>query len=199
MRDEKLWRYSGLARLWSWALIVASLGLLVLAIPLEAGSPGGLDARYLISLVVMSVLTAAVLYPFFLMWLRRSAMPSLRLEHAEPSGSRRLLAASSADWRKWGLITTVLIFAGGAAVMVFLVALLGRGGTAEGVTVGMIAAWGLATLRDTRKISSAEAEQGRRYYAACKRPTGVGHKLVWVPAEDGEERAPRRDASGARA
>jgi hypothetical protein len=199
VNDEKLWRYRGLAKLWSWALIVAAIGLLGLAIPLEAGSPGGLDDRYLISLVAVSVITAAILYPFFLMWLRRSAMPSLRLEQAEPASGRRLLAASSSDWRRWGAITTVLIFVGGAAVMVFLVALLGRGGTAEGVTIGMIAAWGLATLRDTRKISSAEAEQGRRYYAACKRPTGVAQKLVWIPAEGSVPDATAEGAPRARA
>ena len=53
VNDEKLWRYRGLAKLWSWALIVAAIGLLGLAIPLEAGSPGGLDTRYLISLVAV--------------------------------------------------------------------------------------------------------------------------------------------------
>lgn len=197
--EEKLWRYRGLAKLWSWALIIAAIGLLGLAIPLEIGSPGGLDASYLISLGAISVVTAAVLYPFFLMWLRRSAMPSLRLEEAEPASGPRRLEASNADWRRWSAITTLLIFAGGAAVMVFLIGMLGRGGTAEGVTVGMIAAWGLATLRDTRRISSAEAEQGRRYYAACRRPTGVGHKLVWVPSERGSAEPAREDASGARA
>jgi hypothetical protein len=74
------------------------------------------------------------------------------------------------------------MFLGSAAVMVFLVGVLGRGGTAEGVTVGMMAAWGLATLSDVRRIRAAEAAEGRRYYAACRRPTGVGNNLVWVPA-----------------
>lgn len=194
MAEEKLWRYRGLAKLWSWALITAALGLFALAVPLEAGSPGGLGGRFLISLAAVSVVTAAVLYPFFLMWLRRSAMPSLRLGEASPASGRRRLEASRADWRKWALISTVLIFAGGAAVMVFLIGMLGRGGTAEGVTVGMIAAWGLATLWDTRKITAAEAADGRRYYAACKRPTGVGHKLVWISDAPAKDTAPA-DAS----
>ena len=33
-------------------------------------------------------------------------------------------------------------------MMVFLIGVLGRGGTAEGVVVGMLAAWGAATLVD---------------------------------------------------
>ena len=66
-------------------------------------------------------------------------------------------------------------------MLTFLVGVLGRGGIAEGVVVGMIAAWGLATLEDARRIEGIEAAEGRRYYAACHRPTGVGNRLVWLP------------------
>jgi hypothetical protein len=67
-------------------------------------------------------------------------------------------------------------------MLVFLIGVLGAGGTAEGVVVGMVAAWGAATLEDARRIDAAEAAEGRRYYAACRRPTGVGGKLVWIAA-----------------
>ena len=54
----------------------------------------------------------------------------------------------------------------------------------------MLAAWGAATLEDVRRIRAAERAEARRYYASCRRPTGVGNKLVWVP-----HRAPS-DAAG---
>jgi hypothetical protein len=50
----------------------------------------------------------------------------------------------------------------------------------------MLAAWGLATLDDARRITAIEAEEGRRYFAACRRPTGVGNHLVWLPRRAGE-------------
>jgi hypothetical protein len=52
--------------------------------------------------------------------------------------------------------------------------------------VGMLAAWGLATLKDARRIESIEADEGRRYFAACRRPTGVGNQLVWMPRRPAE-------------
>jgi hypothetical protein len=45
----------------------------------------------------------------------------------------------------------------------------------------MLVAWGLATLEDVRRIRAVEAAEGRRYFAACRRPTGVGNRLVWLP------------------
>ena len=77
-----------------------------------------------------------------------------------------------------------ILLVGGAAMLVFLIGVLGKGGTAEGVVVGIIAAWGAATLEDVRRIRATEAAEGRRYYAACRRPTGVGRKLVWVAGRD---------------
>jgi hypothetical protein len=68
-------------------------------------------------------------------------------------------------------------------MMTFLIGVLGGGGTAEGVVVGLIAAWGLATLEDARAIDRAEDAEGRRYYAAVRRPAAVGDHLVWLPAE----------------
>ena len=47
--------------------------------------------------------------------------------------------------------------------------------------MGMLAAWGAATLEDVSRIRELEATEGRRYYAACRRPTGVGNQLVWLP------------------
>ena len=59
--------------------------------------------------------------------------------------------------------------------------LLADAGVAEGVVVGMLAAWGLATLEDARRIRRTEDAEGRDYFAACRRPTSVGDRLVWVP------------------
>ena len=180
--DEKLWRYASLARLWSWALVASGIALLGLAAAMEAGSPGGIDGWWVAAAFGISGVTGVILYPFFRVWLRRSAMPSLKLPQAQPASGPRRLEATPADWRRWAVIIGVVMFVGSAAVMVFLVGVLGRGGTAEGVTVGMMAAWGLATLSDVRRIRAVEAEEGRRYYAACRRPTGVGNNLVWVQA-----------------
>ena len=41
--DRKLWRYSSLARLWSWCLIVVAVLLLPFSIALQAGSAAGLS------------------------------------------------------------------------------------------------------------------------------------------------------------
>lgn len=187
--NEKLWRYEGLARLWSWALIVSSALLLGLAALLEAGSSGGLTIGWIATAVVTTGLTGLLLYPFFRVWLRRSAMPSLRLDQATRASGPRRLEASPADWRRWAVIIGVVMFVGAAATMVFLVGVLGRGGIAEGVTVGMVAAWGLATLSDVRNIRAAEQREGRRYYAACRRPTGVAHNLVWLPSRRERDRS----------
>jgi hypothetical protein len=122
-------------------------------------------------------------YPLLRVWLRRSAMPSLRLPQASRSSGPRLLHAAPRDWRRWGVVTTAVLTVGGTAMMTFLIGVLGGGGTAEGVVVGLIAAWGLATLEDARAIDRAEDAEGRRYYAAVRRPAAVGDHLVWLPAE----------------
>jgi len=106
----------------------------------------------------------------------------VRLPQAVRATGPRRLEASPRDWRRWAAVTCGVLLVGGAAMLVFLVGVLGPGGTAEGVVVGMLAAWGAATLEDVRRIRAAELAEGRRYYAACRRPTGVGSKLVWIAA-----------------
>jgi hypothetical protein len=189
--DEKLWRYSSLARLWSWCLIVVAGLLLLLSIALQAGADEGLGSRWFAALIGITGLTGILLYPLFRVWLRRTALPSVRLPQAVRATGPRRLEASPRDWRRWALATGAVLLVGGAAMLVFLVGVLGRGGTAEGVVVGMLAAWGAATLEDARRIRAIEAAEGRRYYAACRRPTGVGNRLVWLPGRA------RGDAPGA--
>lgn len=178
---EKLWGYASLARLWSWCLIVVSGLLLLLSIALQAGAVEGLSSRWFAAVIGVSGVTGILLYPLFRVWLRRSALPSVRLPQAVRATGPRRLEASPRDWRRWALVTGAILLVGGAAMLLFLVGVLGRGGTAEGVVVGMIAAWGAATLEDARRIRAIEAAEGRRYYAACRRPTGVGNRLVWLP------------------
>jgi hypothetical protein len=186
--DEKLWRYASLARLWSWSLIVVAGLLLLLSIAIQAGDEEGLSPRWFATLLGVTGLTGPVLFPLFRVLLRRAALPSVRLPQAVRASGPRRLEASPRDWRRWTVVSGAILLAGGAALLVFLIGVLGRGGTAEGVVVGMIAAWGAATLEDVRRIRAAEAAEGRRYYAACRRPTRVGSKLVWM-AGPGARRA----------
>lgn len=179
----KLWRYSRLARVWSWSLIVSAAILLVVAVLIRAGSDDGIDLRWMGVVVAVTGVTGALGYPLLKLWLRRSAMPSLRLPQASKSTGPRLLHAARADWRRWGVVTTLVLTVGGTAMMTFLIGMLGAGGTAEGVVVGLLAAWGFATLDDARAIDRAEQAEGRRYYAAVRRPAAVGDHLVWLPAE----------------
>lgn len=178
---EKLWRYASLARLWSWTLIGVAAALLLLSIAIQAGTDEGLDARWYAAALGITGITGVLCYPFFRVWLRRTALPSVRLPQAVRASGPRRLEATPRDWRRWAALTAVVLLVGGAAMLVFLIGVLGRGGTAEGVVVGMLAAWGAATLEDVRRIVAAERSEGRRYYAACRRPTGVGNHLVWVP------------------
>lgn len=182
--SEKLWRYADVARLWSWCLILVALALLGFSVMLQAGAEGGLDLPWFATALGVSAGTAAVLFPLFRVWLRRGSMPSVRLPDAVRAGGRRHLEASPRDWRRWGAITAVVMFVGGAAMMVFLVGVLGGGGVAEGVVVGVLAAWGGATLEDVGRIRTTETAEGRRYYAQCRRPVGVGNHLVWMRAGD---------------
>lgn len=179
--DRKLWRYSSLARLWSWCLIVVAVLLLPFSIALQAGSAAGLSGAYLANLLATSGLSALVLFPLFRLWLRGSALASSRLPRAQRASGPRILPASPGDWRRWGLAIGAVLLVGGAAMLGFLVAVLGQGGIAEGVVVGMMAAWGAASLEDVRRIARAEEAEGRDYYAACRRPVAVGDELVWMP------------------
>ena len=181
---EKLWGYASLARLWSWALIAVSVVLLGLSVAIQAATAEGLTSRWFGSALGIAGLTGVLCYPLFRVWLRKTAMPSVRLPQAVRASGPRRLEASPRDWRRWALFTLAILLVGGSAMLVFLVGVLGRGGTAEGVVVGMLAAWGAATLQDVALIRAAEASEGRRYYAACRRPTGVGNHLVWLPARE---------------
>ena len=186
---EKLWGYAALARLWSWSLIGAGIVLMAVAIALQAGSDRGLDARWFGIALGVTGATGAIIYPFLRVWLRRSALPSVYLPKATKATGPRRLEASRGDWRGWAAITVAILLVGGAAMLAFLIGVLGRGGTAEGVVVGFFLAWGLATLEDARRIERQEREEGRRYYAAGRRPTGAGRRLVWIA--DKSARAPK--------
>lgn len=182
--DEKLWRYADLARLWSLSLIGVAVALLALAVALQAGSADGLSGRWFATAFGVAIITGIILYPLFRVWLRTS-LPSARLPDADRAGGARRLEASPRDWRRWSILTAVVLFAGGTAMMIFLIAVLGSGGTAEGVVAAVLAAWGAATLHDVRHIRDTEQTEGRRYYAACERPIGAGNNLVWTRAGDG--------------
>lgn len=186
---EKLWRYASLARLWSWTLIGVSGALLGLSVAIQAATDQGLDLRWWGAALGITGLTGVICYPLFRVWLRNTALPSVRLSSAVRASGPRRLEATPRDWRRWALATAAILLVGGAAMLVFLVGVLGRGGTAEGVVVGMLAAWGAATLEDIRRITAAERSEGRRYYASCRRPTGVGNHLVWVPRKGADAAA----------
>lgn len=188
---EKLWRYASLARLWSWTLIAVAAALLLLSVAIQAGADEGLSAGWFAAALGITGITGVVCYPLFRVWLRKTALPSVRLPQAVRASGPRRLEATPRDWRRWGALTAAILLVGGAAMLVFLIGVLGSGGTAEGVVVGMLAAWGAATLEDVRRIVATERAEGRRYYAACRRPTGVGHHLVWVP-----RRAPSEAPAG---
>lgn len=181
--DEKLWSYEALARMWSWALIISASLLIVVSIGLQAGAVEGLSGNYFATLLLTTVVTCALLYPLFRVWLRGTALPSSRLPRATKAKGRRLLPASRADWVRWSIAIGVILFVGGVTMLAFLVGMLGRGGIAEGVVVGMMQAWGLATLEDSIRIARLERTEGRRYHAATRRPVAVGDNLVWTPTE----------------
>lgn len=182
---EKLWGYASLARLWSWTLIGVAVLLLGLSLAIQAATDEGLSARWLGTALGITGVTGIICLPLFRLWLGKTALPSVRLAQAVRAGGPRRLEATPRDWRRWGAFTSVVLVVGGSAMLVFLIGVLGRGGTAEGVVVGMLAAWGAVTLQDVRAIRAAEAAEGRRYFAACRRPTGVGNRLVWLPRREG--------------
>ncbi|MGD9695744.1 MAG: hypothetical protein AB7V42_08800 [Thermoleophilia bacterium] len=198
MNGEKLWHYAGLARLWSWALVAVAAIELPFAILVQGGSDQGLSGRWFLTMLGMSAGTGVLLYPAFRVWLRPTALPSVRLPQAVRATGPRRLEASPRDWRRWAAVTVLILLAGSSAMLLFLVGVLGRGGTAEGVVVGILAAWGFATLEDSRRIRAVEREEGRLYYAACRRPTGVGGKLVWMPGRPAQGERPRDAATRAR-
>lgn len=186
-QQDKLWRYTSLVRLWSWALIGVGGAMLLVGAALQAGSSNGLSATWIGIALAVSGLTGAVFYPLLRMWLRKTA-PSGYLPKATRINGARRLEAGPADWRRWGAMTVVFLLLASAAMLAFLVGVLrdsGPDGIAEGVVVGVVAAWGLVTLRDARAIERTERAEGRRYFASGDRPTAAGNRLVWTPAEPG--------------
>ncbi len=156
---EKLWGYASLARLFSWTLIVVGGLMLLLSIGLQAATDEGLDGRWYAAAFGITGLTGVISYPLFRVWLRKTALPSVRLPQAVRASGPRLLEATPRDWRRWALFSGVVLTVGGAAMLTFLIGVLGTGGTAEGVVVGMLAAWGAATLED---VAAHPAHRGRR-------------------------------------
>jgi hypothetical protein len=187
---DKLWSFVGLARLYSWALVGVSIALIGISIALEATSEDGFSWRYVAVLLGMSGISGLIFFPLLRVWLRKGGLPSSRLPDATAAEGPRRLEATPGDWRRWGTLTVVVLLVSSTFMTLFLVAVLGRGGTAEGVVIGVLLAWGLATLEDSRRITRAEAEEGRRYFTAARRPAGAGNRLVWVPAARARDREP---------
>ena len=184
MRADKLWGYAQLARLWGRSLVIAAALVLGVAVLVQAGNDGGLGGRWFVVTAIAFVTAVALFFFLLRMWMRSTALFSTRLGTAKRVPTTpRLLEAEPRDWRRWAVYMVAFLFVGSAFMLLFLIGLLGTGGTAEGVVAGCIAAWGLVTLEDVRRITASEASEGRRYYAACRRPLGVGDHLVWKPAE----------------
>lgn len=180
---EKLWRYTSLVRMWSWALIAVGLAMYVVSTITQAGSDSGLSLRFMGIMTGVSGLTGVMFYPLLHMWLKKTA-PSGYLERATRLTGKRRLEAGPADWRRWGLTMGLALFLATVALLGFLIGVLrssGPDGIAEGVVIGVVVAWGLVTLEDGRHIERIETAEGRRYFTASNRPTAAGNKLVWLP------------------
>ncbi len=180
-----LWRYTSLVRLWSWTLIGVGLALLVASAGVRAASSEGIDLKWIGTAVGVSGLTGVIFFPLLRMWLKKTA-PSQYLPRAKRLDGKRRLEAGPRDWRSWGLFTGGFLLIGCFFMLIFLVGVLrssGAEGIAEGVVVGLMAAWGVVSLADARAIERTEATERRQYFASGRRPTAAGNKLVWVPAD----------------
>jgi len=181
---DRLWDYTRVSRVWAWVLVGVGLAMLVVGAVVEAGDPDdGLDGRWLLVALAAFASALVVFVPLLRMWMRPASVPSGRLPMAEPDTRRpRLLEAGPGDWRVWTVLLAAGTFVVSAMMMGFLVGILGGGGMAEGVVGGVLAAWGLVTLEDVRQVRRVQGEEGRVYYAACRRPVAVGGRLVWRAA-----------------
>lgn len=179
-RVDKLWSYAGLTRLWSWCLIGCAVAMAALSVGLQASEAGGLTSRWTATVLGMTGITGVIFYPLLRQWLRRAALPSLRLDSAEQLTGSRLLEAGPRDWRRWSVIIALVLLGGSTMMLTFLIGVLGGGGTAEGVVIGTLLAWGLVTLEDARRIDRAEADQERQFFASCDRPVAIGERVVWT-------------------
>ncbi|MEI7794455.1 MAG: hypothetical protein WCI83_07410 [Thermoleophilia bacterium] len=177
---DLLWGYARLSRLYGVVLIGVSFALLGLSVILEATSEDGWSWMWLGVTVGMGGITGLIFFPLLSVWLKRSGLASIRLPDAQLADGSRLLEAGPRDWRRWATISSIVMFVASAFMLLFLVAVLGRGGTAEGVVIGVLMAWGVVTIADGEKIAMAEEEQGRAYWAAGQRPTGAGNRLVFT-------------------
>lgn len=181
LRDrDLLWDYARLSRMYGLVLIGVSFGLLILSAVLEATSEDGWSWVWLGVVIGMAGITGLIFLPLLSVWLRRSGLASIRLPDAQQADGSRLLEAGQRDWRRWAALSSVVLFIAAAFMLLFLVAVLGRGGIAEGVVIGVLTAWGVVTLADGQKIEATEIEEGRRYWAAGQRPTGAGNRLVFT-------------------
>lgn len=177
---DLLWDYARLARMYGYEIVGIAAVLVALSIVLEATSEDGWSWTWLGALVGITGLTGLVFFPLLRVWLRKGGLPSLKLPDAQPAEGPRMLAAAPSDWRRFAAISSVLLFLGSAATLIFLVAVLGRGGTAEGVVIGVLLAWGLVTFEDGRRIQRTQADENRVYWAAGTRPWGAGNRLVYT-------------------
>ncbi len=177
---DLLWDYARLARMYGIQLLGVSVALVAVSIILEATSEDGWSWWWLGTLIAMTGITGLVFFPILRVWLRKGGLPSIRLPDAQPAEGRRMLAAAPGDWRSFAAIVAILLFVSAGATLLFLVAVLGRGGTAEGVVIGVLLAWGFVTLEDARRIARTQLEQKRMYWAAARRPWGAGNRLVFT-------------------
>jgi hypothetical protein len=177
---DLLWDYARLARMYALEIIGVALLLVAVSIALEATSEDGWTWTWLGVLIGMTGITGLVFFPLLRAWLRKGGLPSIRLPDAQPAEGVRMLAAAPSDWRRFAALSSILLFVGSVAVLLFLVAVLGRGGTAEGVVIGVLLAWGLVTLEDGRRIQRTQDDEKRVYWAAGRRPWGAGNRLVFT-------------------
>lgn len=180
---EKLWRYTSLVKMWSWALVAVGLTMLLISVATEAASDEGISLQFVGILIGVSGLTGVLFYPLLHMWLKKTA-PSGYLDRATKLTGKRRLEAGPSDWRRWGFTMGAGLFIATVALLGFLIGVLrtsGADGIAEGVVVGVVVSWGIVTLEDARRILRIEAAQKRRYYTSSHRPTAAGTKLVWLP------------------
>ena len=177
---DLLWDYARLARMYGIQLLGVSAALVAVSIILEATSEDGWSWWWLGTLTAMTGITGLVFFPILRVWLRKGGLPSIRLPDAQPAEGRRMLAAAPGDWRSFAAIVAILLFISAGATLLFLVAVLGRGGTAEGVVIGVLLAWGFVTLEDARRIARTQLEEKRMYWAAARRPWGAGNRLVFT-------------------
>lgn len=181
MGTEKLWTYTRVGRIWGRTLVVVGVLMPVVGAAVEAGDPeDGLDTRWILVALASFASSLVIFFPLLRMWMRPAAVPSGRLPMARrDSGKPRLLEAGAGDWRIWTAMLGAGVFVVSAMMMGFLVGILGGGGMAEGVVGGVLAAWGLVTIEDVRTVERIQDEEGRVYYAACRRPVNIGRTLVW--------------------